>query len=52
MPSKHIESEKLKERRMRVSKRAQFEGGFSNARSGGGSGRPQQGQRLIRRDMV
>lgn len=34
------EGEKLKEGKQRESKRVQFEGGFSNARFGGGNGCP------------
>lgn len=40
--TKQIEGEKLKEKRVTESKRAQFEGGFSNSRSSDGSGHFQQ----------
>lgn len=36
-----IKGEKLKEKRIRESKRTQFNNGFSNARSSGGNGYPQ-----------
>lgn len=39
---KYIEGEKLKERRMRESKRPRFDGGFSNTRNG----HPQQDQQF------
>ncbi|XP_055822029.1 uncharacterized protein LOC129890515 [Solanum dulcamara] len=42
--TEQIEGEKLKEMRMRNSKKAWNEGGFSNARSDGGSGHFQQGK--------
>lgn len=38
-----MEGEMLRERRMRESKRAQFEGEFSNSMIVGGNGRFQQG---------
>lgn len=41
-----IEGKKLKERRMKESKRAQFDGRFCNARNIGGNGLPQQVQRF------
>ncbi|XP_055818539.1 uncharacterized protein LOC129887455 [Solanum dulcamara] len=42
--AKQIKGEKLKQIRMRDSKRARYEGGFSNARTVGSSGRSHQGQ--------
>lgn len=42
---KQIEGEKLKERKVRESNRAMFDGGFSNATSGSGGGHFLQGQR-------
>lgn len=43
--AKQMEDEMLRERRMRESKRARFDGGFSKSKTNGGNGHVQQGQR-------